>query len=98
MHASIRDEVSLWTHYLRPSLTYLEQKKGSEKTLNMSETQVERVTSRSKPLFALLLVESNTSKEAKPMHHFAESLLRDFKGVFLNYLSSELPTLREIKN
>jgi len=40
--------------------------KGSEKILYIRETRVERTISKSKPLFALLLVESNTSEEVKP--------------------------------
>ena len=40
-------------------------RKGTEKTLYMNETQVEKVISKSKPLFFLFLVESNTSDEVK---------------------------------
>jgi len=52
----------------------------------MSDTWVERAISKSKPLFALLMVESNTSEEVKPLHPLAQSLLREFEDVFPNYL------------
>ena len=45
--------------------------KKSEKSLYMSQTQVERAISKSKPLFVLLMVESNTSEEVKPLHPLA---------------------------
>jgi len=53
--------------------------KGSEKSLYMSETWMERAISKSKPLFSLLMVESNTSKEVKPLHPLAQSLLKEFE-------------------
>jgi len=37
----------------------------------MSETWVERVISKSKPLFTLLMVKSNTSEKVKPLHPLA---------------------------
>jgi len=61
----------------------------------MSEARVERAISKSKPLFFLLMVESNTSEIVKPL---AQSLLKEFKDVFPNNLSSRLPPLREIKH
>ena len=47
----------------------------------MSEASVERAISKSKPLFALLMVESNTSKVVKPIHPLAQSLFREFEDV-----------------
>ena len=61
----------------------------------MSEARVERAISKSKPLFFLLMVESNTSEIVKPL---AQSLLKEFKDVFPNNLSSRLHPLREIKH
>jgi len=72
--------------------------KGSEKSLYMSETQVERAISKSKPLFALLMVESNVSEEVKPLHPLAQSLLREFEDVFPNDLPPGLPPIRGIEH
>jgi len=71
--------------------------KGIEKSLYMSGTWVERAISKSKSLFALLLVESHTSEEVALLHPFAQSLLREFEDVFPNDLPSGLPPLREIE-
>jgi len=46
-------------------------RKGSEKSLYKSETWVERATSESKPSFFLVLVESKTSEEVKPLDPLA---------------------------
>jgi len=46
----------------------------------MGETRVVRPISKSKPLFALLMVESDTSEEVKPLHPLASSLLREFES------------------
>ena len=59
---------------------------------------MERAISKSKPLFALLMVESNTSEEVKPLHPLAQSLLRDFKDVFPNDLLPRLHPIREIEH
>ena len=72
--------------------------KGSLKSLFMNETRVERAISKSIPLFALLIVESNTCKGVKPMHPLAQSLLREFGDIYPNNLPSELPHLRGIKH
>ena len=48
--------------------------KGSEKSLYMSETPVEKAISKSRPLFALLMVESNISEVLKLIHPLALSL------------------------
>jgi len=40
--------------------------KGNEKTLYMRETRVEKPISKGKPLFALPMVESNTSEVVNP--------------------------------
>ena len=53
----------------------------------MSEARVERAISTSKPLFALVLVESNTSEETKPVHPLAQLALRKLENVFTNDLS-----------
>jgi len=71
---------------------------GSEKSLYMSETQVERAISKSKPLFALLMVESNTCEEVKPLHPLAQSLLREFDDIFSNDLPPGLPPVRGIEH
>jgi len=55
-----------------PKLLKSKPRKGSEKCLFMSETRVERAISKSKPLFALLMAESNTSERVKPMHPSAQ--------------------------
>jgi len=57
-----------------PKPLKIKPRKGSEKSFYMSEIQVESAISKSKPLFALLLVESNTSEEVKPSHPLAQSL------------------------
>ena len=49
----------------------IKSRKGSEKGLYMSETQVERAINKSKPLFTFLFIESNTRDVAKPMHPLA---------------------------
>ena len=54
-----------------PTPLKIKSAKGSEKGLYMSETQVERAISKSKPIFALLIVESNTSEVVKPLHPLA---------------------------
>ena len=76
----------------------LKSRKGSEKNLFMGETRVERAISKRKPLFALLMVESNTSEEVKPIHPFAQSLLREFEDVFPNDLPQGLPPIRGIEH
>ena len=58
--------------------------KESEKILHMSETWVERAINKSKLLFALLMVESNTREEVAPIHPLAQILLREFANVFPN--------------
>jgi len=63
----------------------------------MSKTRVERVISKSKPLFVLLMVESNTCEGVKPIHPLAQSLLREFVNVFFNDLPIGLPLLRGIE-
>jgi len=42
--------------------------------------------SKSKPIFALPMVESNTYEGVKAMHPLAQSLLREFEDVFPNDL------------
>jgi len=51
-----------------------------------------------KPLFALLLVESNTSEVVKLLHPLAQSLLREFKDMFPNGLPLGLPPFRGINH
>ena len=63
----------------------------------MSETRVEKPISKSKPLVASLMVESNTFEDIKSMHPLAQSLLREFVDVFLNDLPPRLPPLSGIK-
>ena len=59
---------------------------------------MERAISKSKPSFALLIVESNTSEEVKPLHPLAQSLLREFEDVFPNDLPSGLSRIRGIEH
>jgi len=59
---------------------------------------MKRVISKSKPLFALLMVESNTSGEVKPLYLLAQSLLKEFVDVFSNNLPPGLPLIRGIKH
>ena len=53
----------------------------------MSETWAKRAITKSKPIFSLPMVESNTSKEVTPIHPLAQSLLREFVNVFPNDLT-----------
>ena len=59
---------------------------------------MERAISKSKSLFALLMVESNASERVKHMHPLARSLLREFEHVFPNGLSLGIPPLRGIEH
>jgi len=63
---------------LPPKPLKFKPKNVSEKSLYISKTRVERAISRSKPLFASLMVESNTSEVVKPLYPLAQSLLREF--------------------
>jgi len=74
-----------------PKLLEFKPGKGSEKSLFLSETRVERAISRSKLLFAVFMIESNISEGVKPMHPLAQSLLKEFEDVFLNDLPLRLP-------
>ena len=53
-----------------------------------------RAISKSKPLFALLIVESNTSEVVKPIDPLAQSFLKEFDNVFANDLPPGHPSLR----
>ena len=53
----------------------------------MSETRTKKAISKRKPLFASLMVESNTSEAAKLIHPLAQSLMKEFQDVFPNDLS-----------
>ena len=64
----------------------------------MSETPVERAISKSKPLFTLLMVESNIIKEVKPLYPCAQSLLREFEDIFPNDLPPGLLPIRGIEH
>jgi len=81
-----------------PKLLKSKLGQASAKSLFLSEIWVKRAINKSKPLFTLLVVESNTSKGVKPMHPLAQSLLKEFEDVFSNDLPSGLPTLRGIKD
>jgi len=48
---------------------------GCEKSLFVSETQMERTISESKLIFVVVLVELNTSEEVITFHFFIQSLL-----------------------
>jgi len=95
---SLRDVASIWPRYHHPNFSKLDRGSEVRKTFYMSETQVERAISNSKPLFALLMVESNRSEVVKTLHRLAQSLLREFENVFPNGLPSEHPPFRGIKN
>jgi len=64
----------------------------------MTEAHMERVISKSKPLFALLLAELNTSEEVRPLHPLAQSLLREFEDIFSTDIPPGCLLLREIKH
>jgi len=59
---------------------------------------VERAISKSKPLFTLLMVESNISEEVKLLHPLAQSLLREFEDVFPDDLPLGLPSIKGIEH
>ena len=82
-----------------PSLKPLRFKLGKrrEKSLHMSEI-MERSISKCKPLFALLLLESNTSKGVKRANPLDQSLLRKFADVFPNDLHPALPPMKGIEH
>ena len=71
-----------------PKLLKIKPVKGSEKNLYISETWAP--LSKRKPLFALLMVESNTSEEVKSLHPLTQSLFREFEDVFPNDLRGSL--------
>jgi len=81
-----------------PKLLKSKSGKGSEKSLFMSETRVERAISKSKPLFTLLMIESNISEGVKPMHPLGQPLLKEFEGVLPNDLPLGLLPLRGIEH
>ena len=87
-----------WTSLPSPKLLKSKLGMGSEKNLLMSETRVERAISKSKPLFVLPMVESNSSERVKPIHPLAQSPLKEFEDVFPNDLPPGLPPLRGIKH
>jgi len=72
--------------------------KGSDKSLYISETRVERAISKSKSLFALLIVESNITEVVKPLYPHTQLLLREFEDVFSNDLPLRTPLFRGIKH
>ena len=76
-----------------PELLKSKPGKGSQKSLFISETRVERAISKSKPSFALFMV----SEGVKPLHALAQSLLKEFKDVFPKDLLLGLPLLRGIE-
>jgi len=57
-----------------------------------------RDISKSKPLFASLMVESNASEEVKPLHPLAQLFLKEFEDVFPNDLPLRLPPIRGIEH
>jgi len=59
---------------------------------------MERVISKSEPLFTLLLAESNTTEESRPLHPLAQSLLREFEDIFSSDIPPRYVPLREIKH
>jgi len=61
-----------------PYFTNTTQGRDAKKSSFMSETQVERIISKSKSLFALLLVEQNTSEEVTLFHPLIQSPLNAF--------------------
>jgi len=64
----------------------------------MSKKQIEWVISKSKPLLALLMVESNINNEVKPLHPLAQSLLREFENISLNNLPTGFSHLKVIQH
>jgi len=64
----------------------------------MSERWVERAISKSKPLFSLLMVDSNISEEVNPLHPLAQSFLREFEDVIPNDLPPRLAPIRGIEH
>ena len=72
--------------------------KGSEKSLCIGKTRVERAITKRKPLFALFMVESNISEVVKPLHPPTQLLLREFEDVLPNNLPSRLPLFRQIEH
>ena len=87
-----------WTSLPSPKLLKSKLGMGSEKNLLMSETRVERAISKSKPLFVLPMVESNSSERVKPIHPLAQSPLKEFDDVLPNDLPPWFPSLRGIEH
>jgi len=72
--------------------------KGNEESIYMNKTWVEEAISERKPLFALFMVERNTSEVVKHLNPLDQSFLREFEEIFPNDLPLELPSLRVIEH
>ena len=81
-----------------PEPPKIKQGKGSEKSVYMSETRVEKAISKSKLLFTLFLVKANTSEQVRPLHPLAQSLPIEFGDVFPNDVPLRVPPLSEIEH
>ena len=64
----------------------------------MSEIQVKRAIGKTKPIFYLIYGRTGISKELKPVHSLAQSLLIEFEDVNPNDLTPLLPPLRVIEH
>ena len=95
MPLSLRDVASLWLLYHHPNLSKLNREKKVRKSSTWVKHGWTKASTKSSPLFSLLMVESNTSEVVKPLCPPSQSFLREFEDEFPNDLPLGLLLLLE---